>query len=44
MEVAMKVALIRETGGGGGLGDRVAGFEEASGAADAVGDLQGVGR
>jgi hypothetical protein len=31
--------LISKAGGGGGLGDRVAGFEQAAGGMDAVGDL-----
>ena len=40
----MQVALVGEAGGGGGRGDRLAGFEQAAGGTDAVGDLQRVGR
>ncbi len=39
----MQVALVGEAGGGGGLGDRLAGFEHAAGAADPVRELQRMG-
>jgi hypothetical protein len=42
--VAVQVALVGEAGGGGSLGDRLVGFKHAAGDADAVGDLQRVGR
>lgn len=38
----MQVTLVGKAGGGG-LGDRRAGFEQAAGGANAVGDLQRVG-
>jgi hypothetical protein len=41
--VAVQVALVCESGGGGGRGDCVAGFEEEAGGADAVGKVEGVG-
>jgi hypothetical protein len=44
LEVAVQVALVGEAGGDGGRGDRLAGFEQTAGGADAVGDLQGVRR
>jgi hypothetical protein len=43
LEVAVQVALVGEAGGGGGRGDRLTGFEEAAGSADAVGEVEGVG-
>src|SRR6478736_1200508 len=43
LEVAVQVTLVGEAGGGGGLGDRLARFEQAAGGADAVGHLQRVG-
>ena len=42
-EVAVQVALVGEATGGGGLGDRLAGFEQAAGAADPVRELQRMG-
>ncbi len=44
LEVAVQVALVGEAAGGGGLGDRLAGFEQAPGAADPVRELQRMGR
>jgi hypothetical protein len=44
LEVPVQVTLVGEASGGGGLGDPSAGFEQAPGGANAVGDLQGVGR
>ena len=43
LEVAVQVALVGEAGGDGGLGDRLAGFEQAAGAADPVRELQRMG-
>ena len=43
LEVAVQVTLIGEAGGGGDIGDRLAGFEQSAGFADAVGDLESVG-
>ena len=40
----MQMALVREARGGGGVRDRVAGLEQATCGAEAVGDLQRVGR
>jgi hypothetical protein len=42
LEVAVEVTLVSEAGGGGDVGDRLAGFEQSAGLADAVGDLQGM--
>lgn len=43
--MAVQVALVSEAGGGGGRSDRLAGFEQTTGAADAVSGLQrGAGR
>src|SRR5215218_3490655 len=42
-EMAVEVALVGEAGGGGGVGDAVARFEQATGRAEAVGELQRVG-
>jgi hypothetical protein len=39
LEVAVEVALVGEAGGGGGRGDRLAGFEQAAGVVNTVGDL-----
>jgi PhnB protein len=39
----VQVALISEAGSSGGRGYRLAGFEQAAGSSDAVGQLQGVG-
>lgn len=44
LEVAVKVTLVGEAGSGGDVGDRLAGFEQSAGFADAVGDLESVGR
>ena len=44
LEVPMQMALVGETGGGGRFRDRPAGLEQASGGADAVGDVQRVRR
>jgi hypothetical protein len=44
LEVAVQVALVGEAAGGGGLGDRLAGFEQAAGGADPVRELQRMGR
>ena len=44
LEVAVQVALVGEPGRSRGLGDRLAGFEQAAGEADAVRELQRVGR
>jgi len=41
--VAVQVALVGEATGGGGLDDRLAGFEQAAGAADPVRELQRMG-
>ena len=43
--MAVKVTLVgeAEAGGGGDVGDRLAGFEQSAGFADAVGDLESVG-
>jgi hypothetical protein len=44
LEVAVQVALVGEAAGGGDLGDRLAGFEQAAGAADPLRELQRMGR
>ena len=44
LEMTMQVALVGEPGSGGDVGNRVAAFEQPSGLADAVRDLQCVGR
>ena len=43
LEVPVQVTLVGEAGGGGGLGDGLASFEKAAGAADPVRELQGMG-
>jgi hypothetical protein len=43
LKVAVQVTLVGEAGGGGGLGDRLAGFEQAAGNADPVRELQRMG-
>jgi hypothetical protein len=43
LEVAVQVTLIGEAGGGGDIGDRLAGFEQLAGLADTVRELQRVG-
>ena len=43
LEVAVQVTLIGEAGGGGDIGDRLAGFEQSAGLADTVRKLQRVG-
>ena len=42
-EVSVEVTLVDESGEGGGCHRRDAGFEEASGACDALADLEGMG-
>jgi hypothetical protein len=42
-EVAVQVTLIGEAGGGGDIGDRLAGLEQSAGLADTVRELQRVG-
>ena len=44
LEMTMQVTLVGEPGSGGDVGNRVAAFEQPSGLADAVRDLQCVGR
>jgi hypothetical protein len=43
LEVAVQVTLVGEASGSGGLGDRLASFEQSAGGTDAVSDLQRVG-
>src|SRR6266851_1457556 len=43
LEVAVQVTLVGEVGGGGGLGDRLASFEQAPGATQPVRELQRMG-